>query len=329
MASISAMEASPLASAYWKDNKGNVHIRVYYQDRDGNVCQVKWDDGTWAVGSDVLFKDNTLRGPIAAIVYPDTDSDTASNIPGPNPEIHIFYIDLTTNPAAIREIIKPKDSEVWTKVEDAVPTYCLAVTSGLAASEYQDPHIRVYYQDTDGYIRESSWDSATKKWTGGTDDKEKIISEEPALTGTAIAAGVGVNYTLYPVITIIWQDPDHNLAGTFKSVDWQMQETTTPIEFPTSYPVNDNGSISVASWNNDKTLVYYEGVKGRVQKVTYEWKTKTWEGPHHALKGSLFSSASAGRGSLASAAFVPQINGSVGSLFYQPVGDVSVVEIAI
>ncbi|KZT35206.1 hypothetical protein SISSUDRAFT_1064672 [Sistotremastrum suecicum HHB10207 ss-3] len=325
MSSTTALKATGLASTYWRDSKGVDHVRVYYQDNNGAIREVKWDAGQWTDGSTECFaKRDSLGTPLAVITLPeDLYSESTSNVPGANPEIRIYCLKLE-EPPSIQEFIKPKNKTTWGSSPNIIPTYNLSVTSRLAAIEYGDPHIRVYYQDKSGFIRQAAWNSQVDVWVGSADDLK--VSSTPVLDHTPISAAVGVNYPLFPEITVAWLDRNDNVAAAAGS--WR--DEFHPLEFSTTYSASSFGNLTVAAWHGEKAVIWYNGQNNqRVQKVEYSYATDEWKGPITAFSGNITQSSSAGQGSLAAVAFASAVDGALGSVFYQPYDDDNIVEIAV
>jgi len=315
MATNTALVATGLTCAFWTDTSGIPRIRVYYQDSNGYICEVKWDQGVWTSGSQRRFQ-APLRTPLAAVTYPGDNEETC----GPDPEIRVYYINSNNYPVTLEEYKKYANSDTWGK-GDTVPTYNLSPRSALGACEYSDPHVRVYYQDTEGYIRESTWESY-QGWTASAGGYNLRISDDPAYIGTPIGATVECNNNYYPIVTVVWQDSDNNVAGATVN-----QDQPSPLEFGVQYAASPSGTITVAAWYNDKTLIYYDGTDDGVQKL--EYTNGSWSGPINAFTGDITQANATGQGSLASAAYAPAHAGCVGSVFYQPVGETNIVEVLI
>jgi len=319
MASNTALTATGLACTFWNDRSSDKlpHIRVYYQDSDFFINEVKWDNGSWVKGSQRRFGLN-LKTPLAALTYPGDNQTTPSD----NPEIHVYYLDNSGTDPKIIDYKKSEDSDTWSNAGE-VPTYNLSANSAIGCAEYSDPYIRVYYQDKDGYIRESNWNSYDKKWVKSTGGSDKRISSDKARIGTPIAATVGINYSSYPKVTVIWQDTNKNIAGAVVS-----QDVPTAISFPTQYAASPTGSLTVAAWDSNKTYIYYDGKNDGIQKL--EYKSGTWSGPVNSFTGDITNATASGQGSLASAAYSPANAGqNVGSVFYQPVNESNIVEVLL
>ncbi|KZT31911.1 hypothetical protein SISSUDRAFT_1067354, partial [Sistotremastrum suecicum HHB10207 ss-3] len=274
MASTQAVTSTALACTFWVDRtNSDPHIRVYYQSSNFAVHEVKWDKGAWKSGSSPVFNLNS-RAPLAAIAYPGDGQTT----PGPNPEIHIYFVDNTSSPPKIKDWKKSENSEVWSYVGE-VPAYNLTAVSNLGAAEYSDPYIRVYYQDTDGYIRESKWNSWDKKWVVSTGGSDSNISQNPARLGTPIGADVE-NGHYYPRVTVAWQDANSNIAAASVNSD-----TSTLFTFPKTYPASPSGSLTVAMWNQNKVHIYYDGDNDGIQKL--EYNGSAWSGPVNSFTGDI------------------------------------------
>ena len=63
------LNRTPLASIVFKDGNGT-HIRVYYQDEDGNIRETFYDDGNgWALREGDIVGVGRLNTGIAATVW--------------------------------------------------------------------------------------------------------------------------------------------------------------------------------------------------------------------------------------------------------------------
>ncbi|KZS90255.1 hypothetical protein SISNIDRAFT_468628 [Sistotremastrum niveocremeum HHB9708] len=294
------------------------HIRVYYQGSNFSVHEVKWDNGAWKPGSQPVFTVNS-KTPLAAIAYPRDDNI----IPPANPAIHIYYIDQSGGSPQIKDWVKSEGIDVWS-YNGIVPTCNLSSLSALAATEYSDPYIRLYYQDTSGCIRECRWSSETKKWTDGGDS---IISRGQPLPGTPIGADTDNTHDL-GVVTVAWLDEDQKLAGASVYNEYDDPSHCEALELP-DCPASKSGSITVTMWSTSKIHIYYDGDNDGIQKIEKVGKNRSsgWRGPINSFTGDITNPNVDGQGALASAAFAPGNAGDhVGSVFYQPVGNNNIVE---
>ncbi|KZT42857.1 hypothetical protein SISSUDRAFT_1125415 [Sistotremastrum suecicum HHB10207 ss-3] len=331
MASAQALASTALACTFWVDrDEKKPHIRVYYQGSNFSVHEVKWDNGAWKPGSQPVFTLDS-RSPLAAIAYPGDDDDNI--IPPANPAIHIYYIDHSGSSPQIKDWVKSEGTDVWS-YNGIVPTFHLSPISALAATEYSDPFIRLYYQDTSGCIRECRWSSETRKWTDGADS---IISRGQPFLGTPIGADTDNTHDS-GVVTVAWLDQNQKLAGASVENDQDDPSYCYPLVLP-DCPASKSGSITVAMWSEDKIHIYYDGDNDGIQKIEKKIeKTKEqippssakWSGPINSFTGDITNPNIDGQGALASAAFSPGNAGDhVGSVFYQPVGNNNIVEVLL
>ncbi|KZS95294.1 hypothetical protein SISNIDRAFT_464924 [Sistotremastrum niveocremeum HHB9708] len=316
MAQVQALSSTALACVYWKDTDKVDHIRVYFQDSSWTICEARWDNGVWKAKAKSCFTGPQTGTPLAALAYPGDGHE----IPGADPEIQVYY----RQDGKIKYHRRSEGvTDTWSYAGE-VDTYNLAETSNIGVCEFYDPYIRVYYQDTAGDIRVSTWNSGSKTWVRSTGGANLRISEadKPARTGTPIGTDTENAHNLSNVV-VAWHDKNKHLAGAIVKND-----SPTPIKFPKDIAVSPSGTVTVAVWDLNHIHIYYDGVNDGIQKL--EYASNKWSDTMDAFTGDITNPYANGQGSLASAAYAPANTGThTGSVFYQPVDGNSIVEILI
>ncbi|KZS88568.1 hypothetical protein SISNIDRAFT_497874 [Sistotremastrum niveocremeum HHB9708] len=322
---VTPLNATGLASVSWLDDQGRNQVRIYFQDAFGWVRELKWTDSVWSPNTKRCFKPVSLRTPLAAVAYPNGDGKGIAFTS--DPEIHVFCIRIT-NASTLLEYVKKKGEGNFGEPVILYPSY-LAPNSGLAAVALQDVILRVYWQDINNIV----WESGRDTRTGNFYARQRATpGTSVALQGTPIAAAVGIGYEKEPAkgtITVAWENPDNTLAG---ATIRQTAPLVTPLTFPVKHHVSPSGSITILSWFQDKTIIYYDGLhQESIQKVTIvPGATATqFEGPFHSLTGNITTSNSPGQGILVGAAYGKPINGRTGSVFYQRAGQIDLGEVLL
>ncbi|KZT40187.1 hypothetical protein SISSUDRAFT_541075 [Sistotremastrum suecicum HHB10207 ss-3] len=317
MSSTKALSASALASVTCRPMSTTDHVRVYYVDVYGNVCEVRGVRGYWYPGSNTCFKAPRTRTPLAAIITSD----------GSNPEIRVYCIHIDDKDVpSIQQFTKAKDgaSTVWKQGTD-IPTKDLSSLSALAAVNYIDKNkktqFRIYWQDTTHHIRQTTSDDGS---TWKVSDTK--ISLKPAFHGTPIgaAAEVRVKNSTTPCVIISWHNPSHHLVAVkiCDGKDPQSQFKDTQL-----YSVSPTGTVTVLAWNADRTWIYYDGVDDGLQRVRLEAGEK--EEAFSVFTGSITTAKAPGQGALTSEAFPTSSRFGDATIFYQIPGRVNIVEIRI
>ncbi|KZT35913.1 hypothetical protein SISSUDRAFT_1035240 [Sistotremastrum suecicum HHB10207 ss-3] len=322
MVYTNALPDSGLASTWWMDKNNDAHIRVYYQDVDLFICEVKCDKGIWIKGSQRCFATPTKTS-LAAIPYLPGDGNVSNIPPDLEVEIRLYTIDKSNSTPTIVEYSKSQTSGIWSK-NATVPTYDLYPDSALGAVEYRTHLIRVFYQDKSGYIRVSQWGPVTNHWVVSTGGANLRVSDAPAHIGTPIGAVQGPWHYLNWA-AVVWQDNDNNIEGSIS-----INDVPKAMSFPTKYPASPSGSITVATWSTEKTSIYYGGKDGGIQKL--ELNNDNWSGPINVFTGNILDADVSGSGGLASAAYTSDAQNAAdhwGTVFYQPGGQGTIVEILI
>ncbi|KZS96765.1 hypothetical protein SISNIDRAFT_285641 [Sistotremastrum niveocremeum HHB9708] len=321
MASTKALCGSALASVYWRDDNKRDNIWVYYIDVYGWVCQVKSYKGEWIAGSQQCFKAPRFNTPLAAVVYPDYSK--TSRRPSANPEIHIFCIAISdTNTPSIRRFIKTKNTDSWEESEKDIPSENLLTLSSIAAIEYKDTHVRVFWQDTTHNIRQTICNTSD-----GSDwavEKEKI-SEKPAWRGTPIAAAAvsGLRDSLTSVLA--YRHSDRTLVVA--RIETDPAQILFLIPTTEKYDMSPTGSVALVAWSFGKIWVFYEGFTDGLHRLRlYKSPEKT----SSVFTGNITTVKAADEGSLAGAAVPADSSGNApASIFYQPPGEINIVEMRL
>ncbi|KZS96763.1 hypothetical protein SISNIDRAFT_285599 [Sistotremastrum niveocremeum HHB9708] len=319
MSSTKALSASALASVtyrpptIWTDN-----VRVYYVDVYGDVCEARGLRGIWFPSSKTCFKAPRPRTPLAAVV----------NSEGTEPEIRVYCIHIDDKDVpSIQEYKKARNSNDWIQGKD-VPTKDLASISALAAVNYTDKNaktqLRIYWQDTTHYIRQTTFDGSEWKVS------DTKISSKAAFAGTPIgaAAEVVVKDSSTPSVIIAWHDPSHYLVVS-KVADGQNPQNV--LKDTQRYSASPTGTVTVLAWDATRTWIYYDGLDDGLQRVRLEAGEN--EEAFSVFTGDITSAKAPAQGALTSAAFQDRKNPydgfGDGTIFYQVPGRVNIVEIRI
>ncbi|KAF8459743.1 fucose-specific lectin [Kalaharituber pfeilii] len=260
---------------------GNVHLRVYFQDKDGWVRESQWD-GSWTGGGTAnrLFKAK-INTPLAAVtwgssphirVYYVDDNDTLqehcwdsswyhgalgnSNVKvssnskigactwSATPSIRVYYQEASST--TLREY--GWDGSGWYqgafKIDHAIDGSSIA-----AVALRNQASLRIYYQTSDLWIREHCWEG---HWTAGHN-----LTQAPGCT--TIGA---ITWSSDPQIRVYFHDYNGGILENAYSGGWN-----TPVKLTNA--LRDT-YLSVCCWGSVHIRIYYQEQPQKVQEYCWD-----------------------------------------------------------
>ncbi|KAI1460350.1 hypothetical protein F4805DRAFT_454774 [Annulohypoxylon moriforme] len=247
------LNRSPLAAICFEDANG-AHIRVYYQDVDGNIRETFYDDGQ---GWNTRQKDVVGKGKL--------NTGIAATSWNQGTEIRVYFLS-PTNQVVERYYSGGaagswKDGSLTTKKKFiAAPYSQVATVSSGVGSGPSLKELRVYYQDTDNRVREVVLSIQNETWLDGTH------SLPVAVPATSISA---IMVDAYPRVYL--QLPSMQPAEwvTDSSGNWTRGKFTSQGTYaPGSY-------LSAAA--SGDTAIHVVGINDTNKMTVTSWKNQSWQ----------------------------------------------------
>ncbi|KAL7268053.1 hypothetical protein RUND412_009337 [Rhizina undulata] len=243
MANTLILNRTTLASTKFTDGNG-FHLRVYYQDINGNIKESFWDQGTgWNLRSNGLVVKAKLNSPIAVVSW-------ASGT-----QIRVYY--LNEQDRVCEKLYS--GGAAWT--DGGLNSYNLqaAPYSQLAAAqigEGSDLRIHIYYQDATQKIREFIWNSG---WAEGSKTLPTALIGT-SLSSCALASSPGRWWLYYQDTNLKLKEVYYSTAdGKFMNGGYSPTGTFRP-----------GASISVVAWDNIQLRVYAINEKNELIETAYQ-----------------------------------------------------------
>jgi len=222
------LDQTPLAALSFQDGNG-LHIRVYYQDVEGNIRETFFDDANgWQRRPEDIVGRGKLNTGIAAISW---DNGT---------QIRIYF--LSQEDQVVERVYSAGAAGSW--YDGALTTkekFIAAPYSKIAAVGFGSglKELRVYYQDPTERVREIKLDVPNETWYDGTNNLP------PAVPGTSISA---MATTARPgqLLWVYYQLPNMNF------VEWMMdpEERWSPGGFTSQGTYAPGSYVSAVVWGD-------------------------------------------------------------------------------
>ncbi|KAL7265850.1 hypothetical protein RUND412_011622 [Rhizina undulata] len=243
MANTLILNRTTLASTKFTDGNG-LHLRVYYQDINGNIKESFWDQGTgWNLRGNGLVVKAKLNSPIAVVSW-------ASGT-----QIRVYY--LNDQNRVSEKVYSGGAAGQWTDGGLNSRNLQAAPYSQLAASqigEGADLRIHVYFQDASNKIQEEIWASG---WSKGSNTLPTALIGS-SLASFALAASPG-RWWLYYQDTSLKLKEVLFVNGSYAAGGYNPTGTFRP-----------GASISAVAWGSTEIRVFAVNEDNELLQTAYQ-----------------------------------------------------------